>query len=92
MKNLVTFKMKTITKALGTVSILAVIITMLYFLELYTNFTQLILVLTISGLIIVIGFLFIYEWMKATDEKVEELDKSSDLTREFVRDLEQRYA
>ncbi len=84
--------MKTITKALGTISVLTIVITMLYFLELYRDLTQLILVLTISGSIINIGFLFIYEWMQKKDEEIQELNKSIDLTRDFVRDLEQRYA
>ncbi|KKN59038.1 hypothetical protein LCGC14_0545930 [marine sediment metagenome] len=84
--------MKTITKVLGLISIITIGITMSYFLELYRDFTQLILVLTISGLIINIGFLFIYEWMQKKDEEVEELNKAIDLTRDYVKDLEQRYS
>ena len=84
--------MKTITKALAWISSFTIGITTFYFLELYKDFTQLILVLTISGFIILIGFLFIYEWMQKKDEEVKELNKSIDLTRDYMRDLEQRYA
>lgn len=84
--------MKTITKALAWISAITITITTFYFLELYKDFTQLILVLTISGFIILVGFLFIYEWMQKKDEEDEELNKAIDLTRDYVKDLEQRYS
>ncbi len=82
--------MKKITSALGVVSIIAIGITMTYFLEIYKDFTQLILVLTISGLIILVGFFFIYEWMQKKDEELKEINKSIDLTREWVREVEKK--
>ncbi len=76
--------MKTIIKALGTISTLTIIITMLYFLGLYGNFTQLILVLTIAGAIINISFLFLYDWMMNKDKELEDMDKTIDLTRDYM--------
>ncbi len=82
--------MKTITMALAMISSITIGITMAYFFELYKDFTQLILVLTISGFIILTGFLFIYEWMQKKDEELKEMNKSVDLTRDYIREVEKK--
>lgn len=83
--------MKTITKALAITGIGTLVFAIGYFIQLYVNFTQLLFSLGISGFIILIAFLFIYEWMQKKDEEIKELNKAIDLTRDYVKDLEQRY-
>lgn len=83
--------MKTITKALAIIGLFSIVITTVHFINLYKDFTQLILVLMIAAFGIGVILIFIYEWMQKKDEEVEELNKAIDLTRDFVRDLEQRY-
>jgi len=95
--------MKNIIKALGSFGTLAIVYATAYFIKLYVNLTQLILSLGIAGLLILVAFLYIYNWIKNSDEsyvlekekrdqEIQELGKSIDLTRDYVKDLEQRYA
>ena len=81
-----------IIKAIGLLGAIAIIYASGYFIKLYVNFTQLILSLGIAGLLILAAFLYIYNWMKDTDEELEEVNKAIDLTRDYVKDLEERYA
>lgn len=84
--------MRTITKVLAILGLFSMVITTAYFINLYEFLTQLILVLFISALSIGTIFLFMYEWMQNKNEELEGLDKAIDMTREYVKDLEERYA
>lgn len=84
--------MKTITRALRISAFTAIISMSAYFFLLYQHLQQLIVTLGISAIIVVIGFSFIYEWMQKKNEEVEELNKAIDLTRDYVKDLEERYS
>ncbi len=84
--------MKTIIRALRSIGIIAIVFSTGYFVVLYTDFTQLILSLGIAGFLILAALIYIYNWMQKKDEELEEMNKSIDLTRDYMRDLEQRYA
>ena len=83
--------MKTIIKTLRSIGIIAIIFSTGYFVVLYEHFTQLILSLGIAGLLILAALIYIYNWMQKKDEELEEMNKAIDLTRDYVKDLEQRY-
>lgn len=80
--------MKNIIKASGGIGAIAIVYATAYFIKLYVNFTQLILSLGIAGLLILAGFLYIYNWMKEREEDLKKLNKSIDLTRDYMREME----
>lgn len=96
--------MKNIIKALGFMGSIAITYATGYFIVIYdSHFLQLILALGLAGLLILVAFLYIYNWIKFSDEdykikkeerdkQIEELNKSIDLTNDYVKDLEERYA
>ncbi len=91
--------MRNIIKSLGYTGALMVMFATAYFIELYSDFTQLILTLGIAGLIVLSAFLYIYNWIQkhekeskdyeiTHDERLDGIDTAIDLTRDWVRDLE----
>lgn len=84
--------MKNIIKAIGLLGSLSIIFAIGYFIKLYIDFTQLIVSLGIAGLLILISFLYIYNWMKEKEEELKELNEAIDRVNMYVKDVEERYA
>ncbi len=84
--------MKNIIKVLGIFGTLAIVYASGYFIKLYINFTQLILSLGIAGILILVAFLYIYNWMLIKSGGDSDRDQAIDLTRGYVKDLEEMYA
>ena len=85
--------MRTITNTLGFIGFIIISFAVAYFIVIYdSHFLQLILALGLGAILIFLSFLYLYEWMKEKDEELEDLEKSIDLTRDYVKDLEERYA
>lgn len=82
--------MKNIIKALGIFGAIGIVYATGYFIKLYTDFTQLVLSLGIAGLLIVVAFVYIYNWMKVKDEELKGMNKAIDLTRDYMRELEKK--
>ncbi len=82
--------MKNIIKALGIFGAMAIIYSTGYFIKLYTDFTQLLLSLGIAGILILLALVYIYNWMKVKDEELKEMNKSVDLTRDYIREVEKK--
>lgn len=80
--------MKNIIKALGIMGTGVIIFATGYFVELYVDFTQLIISLGIAGFLILAAFLYIYNWMKNKDEESSDRDKAIDMTRDYMREIE----
>ncbi len=80
--------MKNIIKALGFFGGGTIIFATGYFLNLYTNFTQLIFSLGIAGLLILAAFLYVYNWMVNKDDEGKGRDHAIDMTRDYVREVE----
>lgn len=84
--------MKQITKALGIIGTFALVITTAYFLYLYSNLTQLILVLGFAGGLCLAFSLWVIErtWIlfENLDETNEALDKTLDYAREHIEKTE----
>ncbi len=76
--------MKTIIKALGMSGAGTIVFATAYFIQLYINLTQLIVSLGIAGLLILASFLYIYNWMMNKDKELEDMDKTIDLTRDYM--------
>lgn len=82
--------MKRIIKALGGFGLISILFATGYFILLYKDFTQLIVSLGIVGIIILAALIYIYQWMKTKDEEFKEMNKAIDLTRDYVRDVEEK--
>ena len=80
--------MRNIIKVLGNIGGFAILFATSYFFILYDDFQQLILSLGIAGGFILAGFLYVYNWIKDTDEELEEMNKAIDLTRDYVREVD----
>ena len=65
-----------------------------YFINLYTDFTRLLVVLGLAGVLIFESFLYIYKWMIVVEEernnRKKEIDKALDLTLDYARDIEKK--
>lgn len=81
-------RMKQITKALGIIGMFALVITISYFLYLYSSLTQLILVLGFAGAIFLAKVIYDIEWMVKTDSELRDIhggiDKAIDYMREHI--------
>ncbi len=82
--------MRNIIKAIGTFGSLAIIFAIGYFIQLYTNFTQLLVSMGIAGGLILAAFVYIYNWMNEKEEELEEINRAIDMTRDFTRELDER--
>ena len=82
--------MKNIIKVLGNVGGFAILFATSYFFILYDDFQQLILSLGIAGGFILAGFLYLYNWIKDTEEELNEINKAIDLTRDYIREVEEK--
>ena len=80
--------MRNLIKVLGNVGVLAIIFATGYFYILYDDFQQLIISLGFAGTIIIAGFLYVYNWIKDTDEELKEINESVDRTRDYIREVE----
>ncbi len=93
--------MKNIIKALAGLGTISIVYAMGYFIRLYDNFTQLIFSLGIAGLLILLAFIYIYNWITNNDkfgeeekakikQELKEMNKAIDFTRDWVRELEEK--
>ncbi len=81
--------MRNIIKILGSFGALTILFAIGYFLLLYTNLTQLIISLGIAGLLILAAFLYIYNWIQNKDVESDERDHAIDMTRDYIREVEE---
>lgn len=82
--------MRNIIKILGNVGAFAILFATGYFFILYDDFQQLILSLGLAGLIILAGFLYVYNWIKDTDEDLKGMNEAIDMTRNYIREVEEK--
>ncbi len=82
--------MKNIIKALGGFGAASIIFATSYFLILYQDFTQLILALGIAGIIILAALIYVYNWMKNTDDNMDENKEVTDRLNMYIREVEKK--
>ena len=82
--------MKTIIKALGVFGSIAIVFATGYFFLLYEDIQRLIITLWIAGFIILAYIIYTYDWMKMKDEADKETEKSVDMLRDYVREVEKK--
>ncbi len=78
--------MKQITKALGIIGAFALVITTAYFLYLYPNLTQLILILGFAGGLSLGFALWVIEWMINREKELRDMNHAIDMTRDYARE------
>ena len=83
-------KMKTIIKALAISGAIAITFATGYFFLLYEDLQRLIISLGIAGYIILSYIIYTYNWMKMKDEADKETEKSVDMLRDYVREVEKK--
>lgn len=83
--------MRNIIKVLGNVGVLAILFATGYFYILYDDFQQLIFSLGLAGLIILAVFLYLYNWIKDTDEELKEIHEAIDRVNMYVREVEEKH-
>ncbi len=82
--------MKNTTKAIGFFGLMTIISVTSYFIMLYESFTQMILTQGIAAMFVFLGFLYIYVWMQDKESELKAMNKAIDLTRDYMREVEER--
>lgn len=84
------FKMKKQTMAIGILGIFGIVITSLYFLNLYKSITQLILVISFAGFCILVFLLYLLERVGDLNEEVIELNNGLDRAIDYTKQVEEK--
>ncbi len=84
------FKMKTIIKVLTSLVAFTMFFSTLYFIQLYVHLTKLVLAIGLGGFVIFIFLIYIYDWMLEKDKDFLEFNHALDVTREYVKEVEDR--
>lgn len=82
--------MKNIIKALGILGGVAIMFATSYFSKIYVDLTQLIVSLGIVGIMILAGFLYIYNWIQNKDEEGNDRDEAMDRLNMYIREVEEK--
>ncbi len=81
--------MKNRIKIIGMMGTAAFLFSGAYFIQLYNNLTQLIVSLSIGGYLVFISLLYLYNWMTDKDRELKEINKAIDMTRDYMREIDE---
>lgn len=82
--------MRNITKLIISIASLFIGVTTIHFLVIYKNLTQMVLIMSLSGTIILGVGLYVYEWMIKLEKEVNELGRAIDRVLDYAREVEKK--
>jgi len=82
--------MKLKNKMITFVGVIVIFLITITLLEVYLNFTKLILFIGVGALLIWMGFVYVFDWMKSLEEEMSDYQRALDNVIGYTREVENK--
>ena len=82
--------MKLKNKMITFVGVIVIFLITITLLEVYLNFTKLILFIGVVALLIWMGFVYVFDWMKSLEEEMSDYQRALDNVIGYTREVENK--
>ena len=82
--------MKLKNKIITFVGVIVIFLITITLLEVYLNFTKLISFIGVGALLIWMGFVYVFDWMKSLEEEMSDYQRALDNVIGYTREVENK--